>query len=345
MEKLVSVVVLVYKVEKYLDRCIDSIVKQTYSNLEIILVDDGSPDNCPQMCEDWAKRDSRIKVVHKANAGIGMARNTGIEHATGAYICFFDSDDFIEPDTIENAYIAAEQNNADLVYFGFNNIDSKGDKVSEQIPKTPKQVFSGAEVQETLLPMMITSDPKTGERWGLSLNAWSKFFSMRCIQKNNWRFVSEREIISEDYYSVAELFADVQTVCVLPLALYNYCQNDASASRAYRKDRFEKNCHFYSEIIKLCNRLSYSEDVKCRFARKFLIAALVALKHEAAFGGSFQSKRTAIRDILNNSELQRVLQERKKDKFDKKKKVLFWAMRHKMVIVCYLLLAAQNTVA
>jgi len=106
---LVTVVVPIFKVEKYLNRCIESIVKQTYEKIEIILVDDGSPDNCPEMCDEWAKKDSRIKVIHKQNAGLGMARNTGIDNANGEYICFFDSDDYIHPNTIEKAYISAKK--------------------------------------------------------------------------------------------------------------------------------------------------------------------------------------------------------------------------------------------
>ena len=117
---VVSVVLPIYGVEKYLDRCITSIVNQTYSNLEIILVDDGSRDNCPQMCDDWAEKDSRIKVVHKANAGLGMARNTGIDNATGEYICFFDSDDYVALDTVEKAYALAKQESSDLVTFGLS---------------------------------------------------------------------------------------------------------------------------------------------------------------------------------------------------------------------------------
>ena len=94
IDKLVSIVLPIYNVEKYLDRCIKSIVEQTYQNLEIILVDDGSPDNCPQICEKWRNLDSRVKVIYKDNAGLGMARNTGIENATREYICFFDSDHY-----------------------------------------------------------------------------------------------------------------------------------------------------------------------------------------------------------------------------------------------------------
>ena len=95
MNSLISVIVPIYNVEKYLDKCVDSIINQTYKNLEIILVDDGSPDNCPQMCDDYAKKDSRIRVVHKENGGLSDARNAGMKVATGEYVSFIDSDDYI----------------------------------------------------------------------------------------------------------------------------------------------------------------------------------------------------------------------------------------------------------
>ena len=94
----ISVIVPVYKVENFLDRCVESIVGQTYENLEIILVDDGSPDNCPAMCDGWAEKDSRIRVIHKENGGVSSARNAALDIATGDYIGFVDSDDWIEPE-------------------------------------------------------------------------------------------------------------------------------------------------------------------------------------------------------------------------------------------------------
>ena len=97
----ISVIVPVYKVEKYLDKCVESIVNQTYKNLEIILVDDGSPDNCPAMCDEWAEKDERIRVIHKENGGLADARNAGMDIATGDYIGFVDSDDWIEPNMYE----------------------------------------------------------------------------------------------------------------------------------------------------------------------------------------------------------------------------------------------------
>lgn len=118
MNSLISVIVPIYNVEKYLDRCVDSIINQTYKNLEIILVDDGSPDNCPQMCDDYAKKDSRIKVVHKENGGLSDARNAGMKVATGEYVSFIDSDDYISLDFYEILLQTMIDNDSDIVECG-----------------------------------------------------------------------------------------------------------------------------------------------------------------------------------------------------------------------------------
>ena len=113
-EPLISVVVPIYNVEEYLDKCVESIVNQTYENLEIILVDDGSPDNSPKKCDDWAKKDKRIKVIHKENGGLSDARNAAIDIAKGEYITFIDSDDYVENDYVEFLYKNLIDNNADI---------------------------------------------------------------------------------------------------------------------------------------------------------------------------------------------------------------------------------------
>lgn len=128
---LISIIVPVYKVEKYLDRCVESIVNQTYKNLEIILVDDGSPDNCPQMCDNWAEQDNRIKVIHKTNDGLANARNSGIEICNGDYVMFVDSDDYIEPDMVEFLLNLSAKYNADVSRCGFYYEYENGHKESE----------------------------------------------------------------------------------------------------------------------------------------------------------------------------------------------------------------------
>lgn len=119
MHSKITIIVPVYRVEKYIHRCIDSVFSQTYSNWELILVDDGSPDNCPTICDDYAKRDERIKVIHKENGGLSSARNVGLEHMSGDYVTFLDSDDFLHPDTFYDVLLLAENENADIVQFSF----------------------------------------------------------------------------------------------------------------------------------------------------------------------------------------------------------------------------------
>ena len=345
MRDLVTVIIPVYKVEKFLDRCVQSIVDQTYSNLEIILIDDGSPDNCPQMCDEWAKRDRRIKVVHKENAGAGMARNTGLDHATGAYVCFFDSDDFVESNAVECAYTVATENDADMVCYGFYTVNSQGMKIKCQIPDVSQKVYYAEEVQKIFLPRLVAPDPQTGKDYGIAMGVWSKMFSMRSIRKNNLRFLSERVVFSEDYYFVAKLCADIEKVCILPMACYNYCHNDASISHSYRKDRFEKAGYFYLEMKKLCDELGYTQEVRYRCGMRYLAAVIALLKQEVMRTERFSAKLKTIQGILNYDELQRVMLERKSDEVGMKKKILFWAMRHKLAGVCYVLLFAQNSVS
>ena len=119
MNDLISVIIPVYNVEKYLDKCVESVIKQTHKNLEIVLVDDGSLDNCPKMCDRWTKKDNRIKVIHKENGGLSDARNVGIDNTIGKYIYFLDSDDYIDKDMLENLYNDMKKNNSKISACGF----------------------------------------------------------------------------------------------------------------------------------------------------------------------------------------------------------------------------------
>jgi len=110
VDKLLSIIVPVYKAEKHLDRCVESILSQTYGNIELVLVDDGSPDACPAMCDSWAKRDWRVRVIHKKNNGASSARNAGLDMASGEYIGFVDADDFVEPDILGDDKAFVETN-------------------------------------------------------------------------------------------------------------------------------------------------------------------------------------------------------------------------------------------
>ncbi|WP_458457662.1 glycosyltransferase family 2 protein, partial [Pseudobutyrivibrio sp.] len=267
---LVSVVLPIYNVEKYLDRCMESVVNQTYRNIEILMVDDGATDSCPDICEKWAKKDERVKVIHKKNAGLGMARNTGIENASGEYIVFFDSDDYIELDTIEKCYKKAVEDNAELVLFGHSLISPQGKVKARIVPYGKKSHYSGLEVQKVVLPNLLMQSSNAPEIKNLWMSAWSCFYSCELIKKVNWKFVSEREIISEDVYSLLQLMTYLDSVSIIEESLYNYCENAASLTHVFRDDRFEKINTFYNKTVLAAKQMNYDEEIVSKIAYPYI---------------------------------------------------------------------------
>lgn len=155
---LISVIIPVYKVESYLDRCLKSIVDQSYSNLEIILVNDGSPDHCPAMCDEWAKKDSRIKVIHKENGGLSDARNAGLKAATGGYFAFVDSDDWLAPDMIKNLLNAIQEDKSDIAACTVKMV-WENDSHSELLTVSTNCVLNRLDAQKALLEETLLKHP------------------------------------------------------------------------------------------------------------------------------------------------------------------------------------------
>lgn len=337
MEELISVVIPVYNVEKYLNRCVKSVINQTYRNLEILLVDDGSPDNCPQICEEWAKKDERIRVIHKKNAGLGMARNTGIQNASGKYICFFDSDDYVAHDIIQKAYELAQNTGAEVTFFGMATVNGKGTVTAERIPCAEQMVYTGDEVRQTVLPDLIHDGVKEARIHNLSLSACSCLFEMDLIRRTDWRFASERDIISEDSYALITLFETVSTVAILSRVGYFYCFNCNSLTQTYRPDRYAKICRFYEDAIKLQVELGYPEVVKERIGRLFLAFVVGALKQIACAPESMAVRVRNVRSVVLDSALQKVIWGLDISCYNWKIKLLFLSLRYRCWAVTFLL--------
>lgn len=339
---LITVVVPIYKTEKYLDRCITSIVNQSYENLEIILVDDGSPDNCPRMCDSWAQKDSRIRVIHKENQGSGMARNSGIENAHGEFICFFDSDDYIALETVEKAYTLAIQEKAEIVVFGTASVNRNGEITKQIIPESMEKSYCGNDVQTIFLPDLIDSKHNGVRIHNLCLSACSCLFSMALVRQTGWRFVSEREIISEDSYSIIWLYKYVNNVVILPEALYFYCENESSQTRVFREDRYQKIKQFYPMCLKMADKLNYCQEVQRSISGLFLSFSIAGMKQIAAANVNHRKKKRLLMEIINDEAMQRGLEDAAHRSYGWARRILFWAMRHKWFELCYILLAAQN---
>ena len=338
---LVTVVLPIYNVEKYLDRCMESIVNQTYTNLEILMIDDGSPDRCPAMCDKWAQKDNRIRVIHKKNAGLGEARNTGIENATGDYICFFDSDDYVRLDTIELLVKQICKEHADLAVFGCSTVSADGQICETFVPLVGYRTYRGEEVLTEFLPDFIAPDYRFQSPRKFYMSAWVLLYSVEMIRKSGWKFVSEREIIAEDVYSLIALMRHVQTVTAVPEALYFYCMNAVSLSRSYRADRYLKIKDFYVKTMEMARNKGYNDDVLHRISKPYLAFTLAALKQEAASDRPYSEKMQTIREIIVDEVLQTVLQQNKKDIVSRSRYIIFFFMRRKWYHICYFLLSAR----
>lgn len=339
---LVSIIVPIYNVQNYLEYCIKSIVKQTYTNLEIILVDDGSTDACPDICDNWREKDHRIKVIHKVNEGLGMARNTGIENATGEYLVFVDSDDYIDELMVEEVYKIQKNNNSDIVCFGFYSVNKDNKVISQIIPNPEKLVYEGIDVSEQFLPNLVCADLGKGINWNLNMSACMAMFRHELIYEIGWRFVSEREIISEDMYSLLSLYKNVFRVAVLPKAFYYYRENPSSLTRTYRKDRFAKVKNCYLESIKLCEKLKYNSCIKDRVACLFVSNVIVVLKQISVSNEDFLTKLKEIRRILNDLILQNVLKNKEMKKEPISRWILLKSMRYKYVHAIYIMCLLKN---
>lgn len=234
----VSIIVPCYNVERYLDRCVKSLVNQTLTDIEIILVDDESPDNVPLMCDEYAREDNRIKVIHKKNAGLGMACNSGLEVATGEYVAFCDSDDFVDLDCYASLYREAVRSKADAVFSGIKRIDQNGRVTPMFIPSCLK-LYHDNELVDFQLDMIAAPLSDSKERLR-QMSAKIAIYSKAIIDKYNIRFKSERKFVSEDLLFNLDFLRQCHTVSEIAKCYYYYYTNTQSLSQTLRKDRFEK---------------------------------------------------------------------------------------------------------
>ena len=213
MDKLISVIVPVYNVEKYLCKCIDSILAQSYTNLEIILVDDGSPDNSPAICDEYANKDSRIKVIHLENGGLSAARNAGLDIASGDFIGFIDSDDYISPEMYKKLYEAMKAADADISICNFQKVDEAGKNI-----KTEETIESG-----TLSSLQALTGLQ-GKNGVCFVYSWNKLFNRQIFDE--LRFPIGR--YCEDNYIAHILLNRARAIVCLNECMYFYTQRKGS---------------------------------------------------------------------------------------------------------------------
>ena len=253
-EPKISIIVPIYKTEKYLTRCVDSLREQTLKEIEIILVDDGSPDNSPELCDKLAALDSRIKVIHKKNEGAGLSRNAGLEVAEGEYIGFVDSDDYVEKDMYEKLYLAAEKYDVELVLSGNcfvgGNVFGKDGEREDRPYFTKDKLFITEEDKKNLMLGIVGALPSEPYDSKYGNSVWKNLFKKDVIKENGIKFMSEREIMSEDSLFMLDYIAVIKNAVGIPGTFYCYCRNEDSISKSHNIKRFEKFLIFIKEAEK-----------------------------------------------------------------------------------------------
>ena len=237
-QPLISVIVPVYKVEAYLDPCVESIINQTYRNLEIILVDDGSPDRCPEMCDAWAAKDSRIKVVHKKNGGASDARNAGLDVFLGDYVTFVDADDLVVSDMVEVLFKGCVDNGADVSMCALQNFSENAPCLDGRNSSAEK-ILSGEFV---CTQFFCCYGP----------NPVSKLFKRSVVKES--RFILGRKMGEDAAFTYPILYAQ-ERICFVQRYMYFYRSNPSSATGTYSLNQLD-------ELKTLQEMLSFYEEKK-----------------------------------------------------------------------------------
>lgn len=336
MEPKVSIIVPIYNVEKYLRRCIDSLIEQSYPNLEILLIDDGAKDASLSICMEYEVQDSRIKVFHKENEGLGLTRNYGIKRATGEYITFVDSDDYLTLDAIEVMVKKAITTDADIV---IANHYYKGE---EQKVMMTERLYSGTEIKDILMVHMMGNYGNKLD--ALSYTAWGKLYKRNLFIKNNLAFPSERKLIWEDLVFSADAYPLCKKIFVLHKPVYYYCFNEGSLTHTYKPNKLELVMILYCYMKEKMQNLNLASDAQFRLDTNFMghirtcIKLEVFYADENGFGKAIQN----IQEICSREDVQRLIRNYPKNAFNKSQYVYNFAMEHSWVYVIYFLTWLQN---
>lgn len=288
MDALISIVVPVFGVEEFLARCIDSVLAQTYPIFELILVDDGSPDACPSMCDSYAEKDERVVVIHKANGGLSDARNAGLDRATGAYMYFLDGDDYIEPELLRRAVTVLEREKAEIVSFNYRKVDTGNNALSRS--NFPEGVLDLTD-DAVRLSYILNGFLQYKNGW----EVWSRLYKKDLLRDNAMRFWETSEVIAEDVcFSLIALMHAKKIVAIGDI-LYNYrIRDDSLYARSVRSFKIPKYIQLARRLEDYVKTLPASSLVK----QHVNLISLEIWLHELT-KTSYRKNRIQIRDGLS----------------------------------------------
>ena len=338
----VSIIVPVYNVEKYLERCMQSLLGQTLKELEIILVDDGSPDNSPALCDSYKSVSDNlhwpiVKVVHKVNEGLGFARNSGLEIATGEYIAFLDSDDFVDVNMYERLYSKAKENDIDVVYCNCNIYkDEKHIYPRRDVEK--EVIFKGREAVDEFLLDMIAPLPEYHHDVRYMMSVWHAIYRHSIFMEHEIRFVSEREFVSEDIIFNIDFLPNVGSVCYLPDCLHYYVVNPNSLSHTYDDAKYQRMVSLSWTIRERLAKIHSEEKYRLHYLRSVFLLLRGNVRRMIVNGET--NKR--IKERLNEKVYHELLCSYPYLRMDFKHKVIFFLLKYRCITPLRILLKLEK---
>ena len=324
----VSVVVPVYKVEKYLDRCVKSLVNQTLDSIEIILVDDGSPDRCPEMCDKFAEQYEQIRVVHKVNGGLSSARNTGMEVAQGKYIGFVDSDDDVELDMYEKMYQTAEREQVDMVMADYIRRDAELVDILKTIDLEAGK-YDSAKIKDLIYPRLIMGE---NIDYGPLLSVCICLYKLDLLKENQICF-DEEVRWSEDNIFSAILGYNLDSFYYLKNeGLYHYYQNPGTITTSYKQGAWDVYCTMNRHLKEYFSNVK-DYDFSRQLKLHMLYYACVCINQAA----TLERKKgiTEIKNILESQELKETFKDFELPQVSVKLKIQLLLIKYKMAAVLY----------
>ncbi len=333
MEPIVSVIVPVYNKEKYLNSCLESIVNQTMKDLEILLINDGSVDGSAGLCDEWAEKDSRIRVVHKQNEGAGCTRNKGLELARGRFISFVDADDYIDTGLYE--IVTQKMGQAEVCYFG-RNIVSDGKVLGHGIHLDGQRFYEGEEIRKDFIKFFLGNLPSNEyDRHFVTGSACCALYNRDFLKRNHITFPDRQIKYSEDLFFNLELCRYAQQIIVIPdMLYYNNVMRD-SKSRKYAKDRFDVYKLIYEKLQEYVPVCVEREDAMERIRFRHVLYTCKCVKAEVryrktnGFFTAYKNIRKICRDALTKSILKQMIQ----PGFHSKRNMLLRCIYHRFALV------------
>lgn len=275
----ISIIIPVYNTKEYLPRCLSSLREQTHFNIEICLVDDGSTDGSAELCDELASRDSRIRVLHKKNEGQGLARNAGIEMASGIFLAFLDSDDYWDPDGCRRILNRLSETGADLCAFGYCKENEDG--IVEAKPPIRPDCYAGERVRKEFSLHFFGDDPEVDDLRGVS--ACMSCFRTDIVREHGIRFASERKTLSEDTVFNLEFCKHCQKAATLPDVIYHYVMRKSSHTHRSDSGKLARTEAFCKLLRQYAGEYGLAEDstVELRIQSTMWITIMELIRQNA----------------------------------------------------------------